>query len=487
MKSIAHWAWLAAALPSAGADYVGSAACSGCHGAIAGSYRNTAMARSSGETTEIPRGEYAHARAGVVYSMQGREMAYQKQGIAGVRELPYFVGAGSIARSFLIRSGEFLFQAPVTFYTAANQWDLSSGYEGYATVALNRPIEPECLVCHAGRVQPDAATQNGYRGRPFLEDGIGCERCHGPGSEHARLAGKGAIVHPAKLDARRRDSICAQCHLGGLARVFREGRGPADFVAGEPLSDTVAVFLPSSGPMEQLWESACKKASGDRLWCGTCHDSHGGGTDYRQKCISCHEGRECDRGPDCLRCHMPKSPAAMIPHSAYSDHTIPRRPRATSEPVLSAGNIRPFWSEGAGGREIGLALAMTAIQRGRTELFGPAFEILRPLEERLDAAGLLHLAFLYDHRGNQERAELLYRRALWLRPGLPEAAVNLGAILASRDDLEGAMNLWKDALSRNPGFEAASIKLASAQWLRGDREAARETLRKARQFVPDQR
>jgi hypothetical protein len=348
-------------------------------------------------------------------------------------------------------------------------------------------VEPECLACHAGRLQPDAATQNGYRGRPFREDGIGCERCHGPGSEHVRLGGKGPIVHPAKLEARRRDSICAECHLGGLVRVFRPGREPGDFTPGEPLTDAAAVFLPSSGHMEQLWESACKKTSGDRLWCGACHDSHGGRVDYRQKCLGCHEAAVCERGPDCVRCHMPKVSAAAIPHAAYSDHTISRRRRAVTGPDLTLDSIRPFWSEGVGAREVGLALAKAGIQRGKTELFGRAFEILRPLEERLDPEGLLYLAVLFDQRGDQERAESLYRRTLRWKPRFAEAAVNLGAILAARGEMEEAMELWKDALKRNPGLEAASIKLASAQWLRGEQEAARETLRKARQFVPDLR
>jgi len=484
VKRIALWAGPAAAVPAAGAEYTGSAVCAGCHAEIAKRYAGTPMARSSGATSEIPAGEFEHRQAGAVYSMRGREMAYRKQEIAGARELPYFLGAGVIARSFLIDAGGFLFQAPVTYYTAAQRWDASPGYQETTTIALNRPVEPECLACHAGRLQPEPATQNGYRGRPFLESGIGCERCHGPGSEHARLAGKGAIVHPAKLEARRRDSICAECHLGGLVRIFREGREPGDFTPGEPLHQVMAVFLPSSGHMEQLWESACKKASGDKLWCGACHDSHGAPTDYRQKCAECHERDGCGRGPDCVRCHMPKTAAAAIPHAAYSDHTIPRRPGTRPEGELSPDTIRPFWSDGVGSREVGLALVKAGIQRGKIELFGKAFEILRPLEERLDAEGLLHLAVLYDQRGEQERAESLYRRVL---PRSGEAAVNLGAILAARGEVEEAMELWKEALRRNPGLEAASIKLASAQLLRGDAEAARETLRKARWFVPDLR
>jgi hypothetical protein len=466
---------------------VGSSACSGCHAAIASHYAATPMARSSGQVKEVPGGEVRHSRAGVVYSMSGREMSFRKDHVEGSRILSYFLGAGSLARSFLIDADGFLFQGPVTYYSAVERWDLSPGYEGYTTVPLNRPVEPECLACHSGRLQPKIETQNGYRGRPFLEDGIGCERCHGPGGEHVRQEGKGGIVNPAKLEARRRDSICAECHLGGAARIFREGRTPGSFRPGEALSDSVAVFLPSSGHMEQLWDSACKKASGDRLWCGTCHDPHVGGSDYRQKCLSCHQDRQCEQGPDCISCHMPKAQARRIPHSAYSDHSIPRVPRASRDPELSIENIRPFWREGASDRETGLALAKIGIQLGRPELFAPAIEALQRVEESLGAEGALYLAVLLDRRGDETRAALLYARSLTLNPALAEAAVNLGAILASRGEMDRAENLWRDALNRNPGLDSASIKLASAQWIRGDREAARETLRKARQFVPDLR
>jgi len=447
----------------------------------------SAMARASGETAEIPPGEFRQDGPGVAYSMRGRQMSYRRQAAAGARHLPYYIGAGTIARSYLMQSGPFLFQAPVTYYDIPKRWDMSPGFEDYSVIALNRPVEPECLACHAGRLQHDPATQNGYSGKPFLQSGIRCERCHGPGIEHVRLKGKGEIVNPVKLDARRRDSVCAECHLGGIVRIFRPGRFPGDFLPGQLLSDSIAVFAPSSGHMEQLWESACKKAAGDRLWCGSCHDPHGQSVDYRLKCLTCHKLKECGRGLECITCHMPKAPAAMIPHSAYTDHTIPRKPRLVSKSELTAATMRPFWTEAAGPRETGLALAKVAVQYGKPALFEPAFTHLQPVEDKLDAEGLLYLAVLYDQRGDQSQAEKLYRRALALRPALAEAAVNLGGILAARGEVEAAIELWKDALRRNPGIEAASIKLASAQLLQGDREAALETLRKARQFIPDLR
>ncbi|MBN1420503.1 MAG: hypothetical protein JXP34_17120 [Planctomycetes bacterium] len=58
------------------------------------------------------------------------------------------------------------------------------------------------------------------------EINVGCERCHGPGSEHAATA-KGRIVQPALLTADRATQVCAQCHLrgGGEATVGGEFLG----------------------------------------------------------------------------------------------------------------------------------------------------------------------------------------------------------------------------------------------------------------------
>jgi hypothetical protein len=45
------------------------------------------------------------------------------------------------------------------------------------------------------------------------EINIGCENCHGPGSEHAEGSGRtGLIVNPAYLSAERSSVVCGRCH-----------------------------------------------------------------------------------------------------------------------------------------------------------------------------------------------------------------------------------------------------------------------------------
>ena len=179
-----------------------------------------------------------------------------RAGVEGVRDLKWFIGSGNVGRSFAFAVDGFLFQAPVSYYSSAARWDLSPGYAGKHNIELAKPIEEPCLYCHASRAQPVAKTQNRYLDPPFLESGVGCERCHGPGQKHLKTHRD--IVNPAKLDAARRDSICQQCHLTGAARV------------------------PSAGPRRRdvsAWRSALRSPDGLRVGARECRA--GGNRSFR--------------------------------------------------------------------------------------------------------------------------------------------------------------------------------------------------------------
>ena len=93
-------------------------------------------------------------------------------------------------RSYAFAVDGFLFQAPVSYYSSVGRWDLSPGYAGKQNIELAKPIEEPCLYCHASRAQPVAKTQNRYLDPPFLEGGVGCERCHGSGQKHVTDASR---------------------------------------------------------------------------------------------------------------------------------------------------------------------------------------------------------------------------------------------------------------------------------------------------------
>jgi hypothetical protein len=468
----------------------GSEVCATCHREISNAYRATGMARSSGEVTGIEiEGSFPHKPSGVRYRVYRQDGAawfsFDLPGVHGSRRLEYFIGSGTVGRSYLYTVDGFLYQAPVSWYSAPAKWDLSPGYQQYDSIFLTRGIETVCLQCHASRLQPAAGTANGYGSPPFRERGVSCERCHGTGDAH--VAGRGKMLNPAKLAPDRRDSICAQCHLSGAARIARVG-AHGSFRPGDLLSDSQVVFEWSGNPdmnvtshFETLAASKCKRASGDRLWCGSCHDPHRAPAEadktgfYRAKCLQCHQTAECSRGQDCAGCHMPKRPVRDVQHSAYTDHSI-RKPGAFTA-VNQERKLVPFGGVQAGDREFGLAYAAVPGFEKR------AIEYLQRAPQD-DAEVLAHLAYLYESSGNQSKAAPLYKKALKLDPSQVAAAVNLGNAYIKGGQAREAIRLWRYALERSPGLESVRLSLAVALSRSGDSAGAEGSLLKLLELNP---
>lgn len=503
------------------ATYVGNEACAKCHAAIARRYAQTPMAQSSGFVTgETATGEFFHQASGVRYRITKEKGAvwleYQRSGAAalqGRRQLHYFIGSNAAGRSFLFALDRFLFQAPVTWYAQANKWDASPGYETDRELRLNRPVDANCLYCHASQAQPIFGALNRYADPPFKQAGISCERCHGPGSLHAQ--GKARLVNPATLDAARRDAVCAQCHLSGAARVELPRRRLAFYRPGERLSDYVSYFvfeqadnsgLKVNSHVENLAQSGCWQKSEGRMSCLSCHDPHSVPAQqertvyFRGKCLTCHQSASLPANEphtaraDCINCHMPKVGTIDGGHGVMTDHSIQRMPRPPVKPssgLTTDRRLIAFTGFESDARGLGLAYAELALQSGA------AFhrnEARRLLQEALpahsaDAELLTRLAFIYQAEGELERALKLYEMALRAEPErVPQciiAAVNAGSIHAARGNLKSAMALWQDALNRNPGLREAALNLATSWRARGEPRKAEEIIRQLLRFDPD--
>jgi len=481
-----------------------SETCAPCHRSIYDSYRRTPMAVSSGVPgrglfpEKLERASFTHALTGFQYEIRqdkdGLVLQFHKAtgGLHGIRALTYFIGSGAKARSYMLAGQGFLYQAPVAYYSATSKWDLAPAYDGYAYPYLARPIAPACLNCHASFLDVISGAQNRYGTPPFGEGGVACQRCHGDGDAHVRSAGRGAIINPSRLTPRHRDSICSQCHLTGEARVMRPGRDWRSFRPGDDLAESMTVFLRTgtsglrvTSHVESLAESACKRAAGDRLWCGSCHDPHARPVDraswYRAKCAACHKPAACTGpgGPDCAGCHMPSTGVVDAQHVVYTDHSIPRRPRAP--PVTAIGDLAPFGGGRAHERDLGLAYAIVGTRERSAALQDSA----RMLLERAEKAGpedvevLVYLAELHRNGPKPAQAIPLFERALRLDPAQVAASVGLGGIRMERSEYAEAIRLWRDALSRNAGLPLVRMNLGMALWRNGDREAALATLEDA--------
>ena len=505
--------------------FAASPDCAPCHRAIYDRYRQTPMANSSGTVgsgliqEQYPQ-TFDHAATGFRYRVDRKSAAVvlefaKKDGtLRGVKELPYFIGSGATARSYLLRDDGFVYQAPVAYYTAAARWDLAPNYETYAYPFLTRPVMPGCLTCHASSLNLVPLTENRYGNPPFQEGGIACERCHGPGEEHIRKMKAGdrkgglAIVNPAKLIPERRDSVCSQCHLAGEVRVMRPGTDWNSYHPGDRLSDSVAVFVRAgqsrgmkvTSHVENLAQSACERGSGGRLWCGTCHDPHfvptaaGRAAWFRGKCLGCHATSACRetrsnraaKQDDCIACHMAKSPVTDAQHVVFTDHSIPKRPRTAGPPASGSLELTVFDSGTASARDVAVAYGIAASRTKDPALHSRAMTLLQEAERASpdDVEVLLYLAELYRNGNREDDAVPLYRRAIRLDPAQVTASVGLGGILAERGQWTEAIALWQDALSKNGGLELVRLNMAMAQWRNGDLPAAESSLLKAVALSP---
>ena len=429
-----------------------------------------------------------------------------KQPVEGRRQLEYFVGSGAAARSYLLSYEGFLYEAPVAYYSNSASWKSAPGYAPLDYPYLTRPILPGCLECHASGIQRIPGTQNAYASPPFREGGVSCERCHGPGSDH--LATGKPMLNPAKLAAPQRDSICEQCHLSGEIRVAKSGKDDLAFRAGDRLADDLTVFVRSGSPSpmkvtshaEDLAQSACKRASGEKLWCGTCHDPHSvppadeKAAYFRGKCLTCHQASDCRapqstrlaNGDNCVACHMPRNPPSDIEHVVFTDHAIRRRARPPGGSLPADADLVPFGSGPASARDLGLAYAMVGLREHNPIYVERAFHLLQQTvaSGRADALTLAYLAEFYRDRKDDAHALPLYEESWRMDTTQSAVAAALGAYQMQRGNVEQAIRFWRQALAISPALVLVRTNLATALLRTGHAEEAQATLRQALEFQP---
>jgi hypothetical protein len=485
--------------------------CRTCHAYEVDGFAKTTMAHSMRIGGMEPAG-VVRAPAATITMSSGEGGSWQtlQSGPTTTRyHVDYVIGSGTHASGYIMDLGDHLFQSPVAYYRSRGAYDLAPGYEGTKDPDFTRPIGEGCLFCHAGTFDAVAGTENGYAKAPFSHLAIGCNRCHGPTASHLANPDPHNIVNPALLEPAARDSVCEQCHLKGVARVLNPGKKITDFQAGERLEDTFTIYhdeVPKGeegafrviSHAEQLAVSECKRNSGDRLWCGTCHDPHNKPTDaasyFRAKCLRCHAqttlaASHPPKTSDCIACHMPKRGAADGGHTAFTDHRIQRRPAAQVTDEATA--IVPWRapSPELGTRNLGIASIETGLERRSGKLIVSGYRMLTEVQSQFSEDSDMYTTMgtaLLAGRQYGEAVEAFKLAVRFDAKSSPKEA-NLGQAYAALGDRSEAELHLEKAMDLDPVNLSAAFQLIGLYDANGEGAKAQQLSQKLSAIVQEKK
>ncbi len=323
--------------------YVGSAACRECHAT-----QHETWSTSNHRLAMLPASPSAplrarpHADGPMVVRdgqlvMTGAHLAHDADVslayVLGHRNVEQYLGP--------LRPGR-LQALPLTYDVQRGEWfDLFAGETrtpadwGHWT---NRGMtaNAQCLFCHTtGFEKGYQEAADAYQSH-WVEMGVGCEACHGPGTPHVQARTSGREDPWAGRDPDLLLAACGSCHSRRVDRApWTPGLPLLD--AFEPeLFDTEA-YYPDGQVREEVYELISFQSSrmhGEGVRCWNCHDSHGNGTlkPGDELCRSCHERAYAEEphtrhaagsaGARCTGCHMPVT--VYMQRDPRHDHSFGR-------------------------------------------------------------------------------------------------------------------------------------------------------------------
>jgi hypothetical protein len=165
--------------------------------------------------------------------------------------LPARVVYGSIWKQrYFTKIGNDYYPEPVTWdvthqvfrrYFVENNTDWWTKF--YPPDNMKRPTGALCDGCHSVNYNIQTKT--------VTEWNVGCERCHGPGIDHAARPSRDTIVNPVRLNSYAANDVCIQCHSQGqplqkpLNGVYYDW--PVGFEVGKNLRDFLATRRAQAG------------------------------------------------------------------------------------------------------------------------------------------------------------------------------------------------------------------------------------------------
>jgi predicted CXXCH cytochrome family protein len=332
----------------ASAHYTGSQSCEKCHQDIYARWKKTPMANVVRDPREHPDAVIPNLATNTIAKFTKDQIA--------------FVYGSLWKQRYFTKVGDDYFPLSAQWDVTNKTWRPYKVAKGtdwwtafYPNDNMQRPTGPTCDGCHSV----------GYdtRSKQVAEWNVGCERCHGPGSEHVAHPTRTNILNPAHFDSTAATDTCVQCHSQGqpLSSPI-EGKyydWPVGYNVGLQLADFWKLEDCTLGQTNFYYFPDCtahkNRMQGNDfaqsvmyrrgITCASCHDVHGT-SNYAQLrkpadqiCLDCHgpssangphtaslaehtHHRDGSAGSHCVACHMPPIETEGVPGTFVHAHTF---------------------------------------------------------------------------------------------------------------------------------------------------------------------
>lgn len=322
-----------------GATFVGSETCKRCHERTYLEWRTSLHSRMMRDVKEEPLANIGD------FDSPNDVRTFTKE------EAAYVLGS-QWKQQYLKKVGDDLLVLPAQYNVFDGGWR-----PYYPDQPEKRDWFKQCAGCHATGVKPEKKT--------FVEMGIACEACHGPGSNHVEAVPGyeiPTIISAARLTPVLASQICGSCHTGGHDKTDKYAY-PVDYQTRKGLGNILLYFdeVNAESHPERFWPSGESRHSNQQYldWkksehakvgvtCITCHSVHQSKSALQavgevpnplviirsktrlfedRLCKSCHTTpnyRSVHRihtFGSCVRCHMPKVASIGEAGDAHS-HTF---------------------------------------------------------------------------------------------------------------------------------------------------------------------
>ena len=308
-----------------GAAFVGSETCKRCH-------ERRYLEWSTSLHSRMMQDARADEAANIGdFEMPSNVRTFTKE------DVDYTLGS-AWKQQYLKKEGQDLTVLPAQYNVFTGEW---KAY--FPDEPAKRDWFKECAGCHATGVDPEKKT--------FVEMGVACEACHGPGSNHAEAVPGyeiKTIMQAGRMTPFQAAQICGSCHTRGRDKTG-EYAYPVAYQDHKGYGN-IRLYFNEATPgnnSEYFWPSGESRYSNQQYldWkqsehakvgvvCNTCHNVHKSKTTLVSEgaggpglldaiisktrlfedrlCKSCHttvQYRSAHRihtFGSCIRCHMPR-------------------------------------------------------------------------------------------------------------------------------------------------------------------------------------